>query len=102
MNKLLLVAVLLYGHASYSNVKGRIGILYNPGAHTIEKVYCDTPASSAGLRHRDKVIKYDSDEIRGESGTFVTLTVKRGNEILTFIIERVPATDINEKCWIKE
>ena len=98
----LIVSILLYGQIHYANVKGRIGILYNPGGHSIIRVYCNTPASRAGLKAKDKVLHYDSDDIKGEAGTYVTLTIKRGNEILTFIIERVPEAEINERCWIHD
>ncbi len=60
----------------------------------------DTPAEAAGLLPKDEITRIDghstagmnvedaADRIRGEKGTFVTLTIKRGSQELLKRIER--------------
>lgn len=60
----------------------------------------DTPAQKAGLQPKDQIIRINgletagmsveeaADRIRGEKGTYVTLTVKRGEQSLEKRIER--------------
>lgn len=76
--------------------KGRIGILYDPVHHRIVKVYKGTPAWEAGLRVGDIVRHVNDKDITGPSYTFVNLTIKRGENIFTVEIERIPREYIDD------
>jgi C-terminal processing protease CtpA/Prc len=87
----VLLALLLFGQVNYPTIWGYIGILYNPSAHTVVKVYPNTPADGV-LQKKDKIVEVDGDpkgEIDGEVGTYVYLTIKRGNETFKVKLLRV-------------
>lgn len=78
-----------------------IGItMSSDGGGLIEDVYEDGPAYEAGLRAGDVFVKVGDTNVegkpngeitplvRGEEGTSVSITVRRGGELLTFSVER--------------
>ncbi|MBQ8588966.1 MAG: S41 family peptidase [Firmicutes bacterium] len=74
----------------------------------------DSPAEKAGMRSGDLILAVDevtytgsqlseaAENIRGEKNTKVTLTVMRGEEILTFEMTRAELTDMTVYPEIKE
>lgn len=101
MNYLIIasiVAITYYGHVENKHGKyGRIGILFDPGGHRIVEVYRDSPADKAGLHRGDIVVFVNDKDITGPAYTLINLTVRRGRDIFTVIIERVPAELIDSK-----
>ena len=75
-----------------------VGIVQVEDEIVIMTVFEDTPAEEAGIKEEDRIIKVDGKEpkdvndavsmISGEAGTRVTVTVKRGEEILDFTMNR--------------
>ena len=75
-----------------------IGVVQQDDEIVIMTVFEDTPAEAAGILPEDRIIKVDGKEpadvdeavhmITGEAGTKVTVTVKRGDEILDFTVNR--------------
>jgi C-terminal processing protease CtpA/Prc len=98
---ILIASVLLFGSAS--NVPGRIGITCNHGwslfskKYHISHVYKDSPAEKAGLLKGDLIIAVDDVDILGSAGTFVNLTIQRGEKTFKVIIKRCPYTDIDSR-----
>jgi C-terminal processing protease CtpA/Prc len=95
MNILPLVMVFtLHGSASYTNSIGYIGIRDNTMSREIVRVYPGSPAEKAGICRKDKILAVVDEEggkdISGPVGSFVTLSIKRGDDIKLFVIQRVP------------
>lgn len=82
---------------------GGLGISISPeknGYITVISTFEDTPASRAGIRHNDKILKVDGVEypaekmdvaiskMKGEPGTMVSLTILRDNEEIELNLER--------------
>ncbi|MBP5209885.1 MAG: S41 family peptidase [Clostridia bacterium] len=77
------------------------------GTLEVTMVLPGTPAEAAGILPGDRITAVDGESIadlgqqnsiyriRGEEGTAVTLTVRRGEETLTFTIIRAPMTDVS-------
>ena len=81
-----------------------IGIMimgnYNTGICTITRVFLDSPALEAGLKKGDVLVKVEDidvtattmqdavDIMRGEIGQPVNITVRRGDQLLDFVIVR--------------
>lgn len=75
-----------------------IGVVQDGDNIVIMSVFEDTPASKAGVREEDIIVKVDGKEpknvddavsmITGEAGTKVKLTVKRGDETIDFDLIR--------------
>ena len=75
-----------------------IGIVQVDEDIVIMTVFEDTPAEEAGIKAEDIILKVDGKEpkdvndavnmISGEAGTEVTVTVKRGDEIIDFTLNR--------------
>ena len=75
-----------------------IGVVQDGDNIVIMSVFEDTPASKAGVREEDIIVKVDGKEpknvddavsmITGEAGTKVKLTVKRGDETIDFDLTR--------------
>ena len=75
-----------------------IGIVDVDGDIVIMSVFEDTPAEDAGIQAGDIILKVDGKKpsdvddavnmISGEAGSRVTVTVKRGNEVLDFTLNR--------------
>lgn len=65
---------------------GGIGIVLNFFENSIDECPEYYPAFKAGLRKGDIIL--GQDEIRGEPGTQITISVKRQSEILTFTVTR--------------
>ncbi|MBQ6948420.1 MAG: S41 family peptidase [Firmicutes bacterium] len=73
-----------------------------------------SPAQKAGIRTKDLIIGVDdvtytgaqlseaAENIRGEKGTMVKLTILRGTEILEFEIKREELTDVTVYAEMKE
>ena len=75
-----------------TDVEGRIGIRISSGGH-VQKVHPGSPAEAAGLRKNDTVLLVDGkkhaiDQIAGEPGTTVELSVRRGFHKLEVAVER--------------
>lgn len=86
-----LIAITYYGYVEKGpHMHGRVGILYNPVDHHIVEVYRGSPADLAGLKRGDIVKHVNDVDIAGPSYTKINLTIQRGSEILTFILERIP------------
>lgn len=96
-----------YTKAEYEEIQKRymgdyvgigIGIVEVDGDITIMTVFEDTPAEAAGILPEDVIVEVDGKEpatvdeavdmISGEAGTEVTVTVRRGEEQLTFTLNR--------------
>jgi membrane-associated protease RseP (regulator of RpoE activity) len=99
----LLIAITYYGSVQTGHSdKGYIGILYNPVGHKVVKVYKDSPAAKAGLLPGD-IVKYVNDkDIVGPCYTKINLTIKRGNETFSVVIERIPNEYIDRKHAIED
>jgi len=88
------VAVALTGQVTYCNVLGRIGITIGQNGR-ISHVHPFSPAAEAGLLKNDRVRqvdhhqKLDIDDINGDPGTSVSLTVERDHNQFEVNIERV-------------
>ena len=75
-----------------------IGVTEEDGAIVIKSIFRDTPAEAAGMQPEDIIVKVDGAEpetvddaismISGKEGTEVTVTVKRGEELIDFTLER--------------
>ena len=75
-----------------------VGIIQYGEDIIVMTVYKDSPAESAGIKPEDIIVKVDGKEpattdeavdmITGEAGTKVTVTVKRGDELLDFTLTR--------------
>ena len=75
-----------------------IGIVQVDEDIVIMTVFEDTPAEAAGIKADDIILKVDGKEpkdvdeavdmISGEAGTEVTVTVKRGDEVIDFTLNR--------------
>ena len=75
-----------------------IGIVEQDGEIVIMSVFEGTPAEAGGILPEDVILKVDGTEpatvdeavsmISGEAGTEVTVTIKRGDEILDFTLKR--------------
>ncbi len=75
-----------------------IGIVDMDGDIVIMSVFEGTPAEEAGLQPEDIILKVDGktpsdvddavSRISGEAGTEVTVTVKRGDEVIDFTLKR--------------
>jgi hypothetical protein len=87
-----------------SEQRGLIGI--NPEDWPTLKVVSDMPAEKAGVKDGDVVLKVNGNSISdikttsdalkllsGKAGEKISLTVKRGDQILTFEIEREASTE---------
>ena len=91
LNWITTITLTLYGNVeNHHGAKGRIGILYDPVHHRIVKVYKYTPAAEGGLHAGDIVKHINAADITGPSYTKVNLTIKRGNQIFTIELERIP------------
>ena len=75
-----------------------IGIVQVDEDIIIMTVFADTPAEEAGIKADDIILKVDGKEpkdvdeavdmISGEAGTEVTVTIKRGDEVIDFTLNR--------------
>jgi membrane-associated protease RseP (regulator of RpoE activity) len=97
------LAITYYGSVQegHSN-KGYIGIIYNPVGHKVVSICLNGPAYEAGLQPGDIVKHVNDKDIIGPPYTKVNLTIQRGNEIFTIIIERIPYEQIDFKHQIKD
>lgn len=98
----LLIAVLQGGVETHHSNKGKIGILYNPVAHKVVKVYANTPAAAAGLHTGDKIMHVNDKDIQGPPYTEVELTILRNGKTLIFTIERVPKEEIRGQPYLPD
>lgn len=74
------------------------------GLVTVAKVYDHTPAAAAGVQMRDKIVGVDDTDVtgytmenvvallRGEAGSTVTMRVRRGDQTLSFDLQRAEIT----------
>jgi len=97
-------------HAWVPPRKGYLGIELNDKRWPIVNVIPDMPAAQAGLQNGDKIVKVNDQDmsqittIRGalaalqvDPGDKVKLTIKRGEQILDFVVEptdRLPAREL--------
>ena len=97
---------------------GGIGILleYNNQDQTvlINNVYENSPAEEAGIKRGDYIYAVDGykvsevgienavNRIRGQIGTSVEITVKRGDELITMSVMRAEVEEINVSYQIDE
>ena len=84
----------------YSGIGAEIQQLVETGEIKILEVYKDSPAEKAGLQKDDIIFKVNGEEIKGltaadvsnkvkgEQGTKVDLTIKRGEEIIDVTLTR--------------
>ena len=84
----------------YSGIGAEIQQLVETGEIKILEVYKDSPAEKAGLQKDDIIFKVNGEEIKGmtaadvssrvkgETGTKVDLTIKRGEEIIDVTLTR--------------
>ena len=84
----------------YSGIGAEIQQLVETGEIKILEVYKDSPAEKAGLKKDDIIFKVNGEEIKGltaadvsnkvkgEQGTKVDLTIKRGEEIIDVTLTR--------------
>jgi carboxyl-terminal processing protease len=84
----------------YSGIGAEIQQLVETGEIKILEVYKDSPAEQAGLKKNDIIFKVNGEEIKGlsaaevsgkvkgETGTKVDLTIKRGEEIIDVTLTR--------------
>lgn len=86
----LLLALTLSGNVTYDSRPGRLGFEGRNG--TVIHVLRNSNALKAGLKKGDKVISGYRDCL-GNVGEEVTLIVKRGDQILTFVIVRQPVAE---------
>ncbi len=87
---------------------------YENGTVLVQNVMDDSPALEGGLKNGDYIIAVDGvtinvdnvdetvDLIKGESGTTVNVTVKRGEESLTFTLTRRAVVEKTVKYTIDE
>ncbi|MCP4256805.1 MAG: PDZ domain-containing protein, partial [Planctomycetes bacterium] len=81
--------------------KGLLGIELNDKRWPLVDVVPGMPAAKAGLQNGDKILKVNDKNIkhittisgalevlRGDPGEEVMLTIQRGGQILTFVVER--------------
>ena len=66
---------------------GGIGIRVDPYNKSISSTHQDYPASEAGLMAGDVIVS-DYDDIRGEIGSILKISVLREGKLLTFLIVR--------------
>ncbi|MBE5778298.1 MAG: S41 family peptidase [Clostridiales bacterium] len=95
-----------------------IGIMitgnYNTGLCTVTRVFLDSPALEAGLKKGDVLVKVEDidvtattlqdavDIMRGEIGQPVNLTVRRGDQLLDFVIVRAEVhTNYVNSCMME-
>ena len=95
-----------------------IGIMitgnYNTGLCTVTRVFLDSPALDAGLKKGDVLVKVEDidvtattlqdavDIMRGEIGQPVNLTVRRGDQLLDFVIVRAEVhTNYVNSCMME-
>jgi hypothetical protein len=81
---------------------GRIGVIFEPvpgQGFKVSIVTPETPAAKAGVREGDLILEVDGvniadwndlrpDNIQGDSGTVVVLTIKRGDQIIKISVTR--------------
>lgn len=90
--------------------RGKVGIMHETkeGAHTVVKVFDNSPAAAAGVRVGDKIVKVDGNpaaatptelsmSISGAPGTPVELTVIRNEVVKVIKIVRGAPDITNEK-----
>lgn len=75
-----------------------IGVSEEDGKVVIKTIFKDTPAEAAGMQAEDVIVSVDGTEpknvddavsmITGEAGTEVTVTVRRGEELIDFTLKR--------------
>lgn len=85
-----------------SNNKGGIGIRTD-WDHKVTRVYLDSPAEKAGIEVGDKILLVDGKKhgtTRGTPHTVANVVVQRGDGLMEFNVERVPAVEIKRK-WIR-
>lgn len=92
-----IIGLLLSGQLS--SEYGRIGILVNHQTHGIIKVYRVSPAQEAGIQRGDTILECDGvkghDIVDGSAGSFAYITIKRNDQILKFIVKRVPSNEVH-------
>ena len=98
LKSIVILGLVLQGYISNTSKPGYIGIqatVWQP--IRIVDVYHGTPAERAGLQVNDEIATVDGQkggEIKGEPGTPVTLLVKRGGQVLTFVVVRAPLVEM--------
>jgi C-terminal processing protease CtpA/Prc len=109
VNWLLTLGVILHGQIFFDERPGRIGILYNGASHTIVRVYANSPAHFAGLKKYDKVLKVEDPtsikekpDIKGPTGTYVTLTIQRGSNVFVVKLPRVVYESVDVRKEVKD
>ena len=93
------LAVTLQGQVLKAKSLGVIGVTVSMGGRGIVNVHPDTPASAAGLRKGDKILKVVDMEgrrdIDGKPYTYTSMIIKRGEAPpLVVIIQRLPHQQI--------
>lgn len=78
---------------------GRVGVRVNHHSY-VTHVYSHGPASG-NLKEGDKILLADEhkghSKVDGKAGELVTIKVKRGEKELTFVLTRVPKSQIYDK-----
>lgn len=97
----LIAAIVLQGQVSNDSTEGVIGIRWSWMTDKVYRVYKDSPADQAGIQIGDKIIKVKDDEghleIRGDSFSYVNITIKRDGKVLQFRVMRAPENQINRE-----
>ena len=99
---------------NYAGIGIMITANYNTGLCTVTRVFLDSPALEAGLKKGDVLVNVEGIEVtattlqdavdimRGEIGQPVNITVRRGDQLLDFVIVRAQVhTNYVNSCMLE-